>query len=57
MKVLCIKDSEDIAYTRKGAFKAPDSMKVFFGETYTVVDEGGRWHTGVNAVNAEDIAR
>lgn len=39
MKVLCIKDSEDVAYTRKGAMKTPENMKIFFGETYTVVDE------------------
>jgi hypothetical protein len=39
MKVLCIKDSEDIAYTRKGALKTPENMRIFYGEIYTVVDE------------------
>lgn len=39
MKVMCIKSSDDIAYTRKGPIKAPDHMKVFLGEYYTVVQE------------------
>lgn len=39
MRVLCIKDSEEIAYTRKGPQRTPDNMRIFFGETYTVVEE------------------
>lgn len=39
MKVICIKDSEEIAYTRRGPLKTPENMKIFYGEIYTVVDE------------------
>jgi hypothetical protein len=39
MKVICIKDSEDIAYTRKGPQKTPENMRIFYGYIYTVVDE------------------
>jgi hypothetical protein len=39
MKVICIQQSEDIAYTRSGPIKTPENMKVFEGEVYTVLDE------------------
>lgn len=39
MKVVCIKDSEDTIYTRKGPQRTPENMKIFYGDIYTVVDE------------------
>lgn len=39
MKVLCIKETEDVAYTKNGAIKIPDNMKLFIGEPYTVIAE------------------
>lgn len=39
MKVICIRDSDNVAYTRSGPVSTPDNMKVFCGEIYTVLDE------------------
>lgn len=39
MKLLCIKDSEDYCYTRRGKFQTPLQMRINKGEIYTVSEE------------------